>query len=138
MASTDEARVTWLLGGAGPGASSEPPSSPRIVSAEPPAAPVAAVRVATAPARDWRDAARALHVVIYTTSWCGYCRQAKAWMSANGVPYDERDIETSSEDARAMRRLNPRGSVPTFDIGGNTMVGFSEAAFIASVQRASR
>jgi len=58
-------------------------------------------------------------------------------MSANGVPYEERNIETSAEYARAMHRLNPRGSVPTFDIGGNTMVGFSEAAFIDRVQRAS-
>jgi len=59
-------------------------------------------------------------------------------MSANAVPYEERNIESSTDYARAMRRLNPRGSVPTFDIGGNPMVGFSEAAFIDSVQRAAR
>ena len=59
-------------------------------------------------------------------------------MSANGVPYEERNIESSADYARAMRRLNPRGSVPTFDIGGNALVGFSEAAFIDRVQRTAR
>ena len=31
-------------------------------------------------------------VVIYTTTSCVYCRSAKAWFSARGVPYTEVDV----------------------------------------------
>jgi glutaredoxin len=87
---------------------------------------------------DWREAVRSMHVVIYTANWCGYCRQAKSFMSANGVSYEEHDVEASQDDARAMRRLNPRGGLPTIAIDGHVMVGFSERSFVSLVQGLAR
>lgn len=78
-----------------------------------------------------------MHVDIYTASWCGYCRQAKAFMNANGVSYEEHDVEASQDDARVMRRLNPGGGLPTIAIDGQVTVGFSERSFIALVERAA-
>jgi glutaredoxin len=77
-------------------------------------------------------------VIVYTTSWCSVCKRAKAWMNGQGIAYDERDIESSQEYALTMRGLNPRGSIPTFDIDGDVMVGFSESDLVAMMQRAAR
>ncbi|MGO9836829.1 MAG: glutaredoxin family protein [Polyangiaceae bacterium] len=79
-----------------------------------------------------------VHVVVYTTGWCPVCKRAKAWMASRGIPYEERNIELSSEDARAMRAINPRGSIPTFDVEGHVMVGFSEQGLVAAMQNAAR
>jgi glutaredoxin len=92
-------------------------------------APTRSAPPSTAPPRD-------VHVVIYTTSWCSVCRRAKQWMVANGVSYEEHDVETSDESARRMRIINPRGSVPTFDVEGQVEIGFSPGGLLATMQRA--
>jgi glutaredoxin len=81
---------------------------------------------------------RDVHVVVYTTGWCPVCKRAKAWMALQGIRYEERNIELSSEDAQTMRAINPRGSIPTFDIEGDVMVGFSEQGLVAAMQNAAR
>ncbi len=81
---------------------------------------------------------RDVHVIVYTTGWCSVCRRAKAWMATQGIRYEERNIDLSSEYAQRMRALNPRGSIPTFDVEGDVMVGFSEQGLVATMQRAAR
>ena len=77
-------------------------------------------------------------VVVYTTSWCSVCKRAKSWMNQKGIAYDERDIESSTDYAREMRALNPRGSIPTFDVEGTVLVGFSENGLTAAMQHVAR
>jgi glutaredoxin len=79
-----------------------------------------------------------VHVVVYTTPWCQYCKKAKAWMNSNGIAYEERDIELSSEYARSMRDINPGGGIPTFDIEGDVMVGFSPDGLTARMRSAAQ
>jgi glutaredoxin len=79
-----------------------------------------------------------VNVVVYTASWCAVCKRAKRWMDGRGIAYEEHDIEASRDDARAMRALNPRGSIPTFDIEGDVLVGFSEDGLLATMQRAAK
>jgi glutaredoxin len=131
--SVDEAKVAWLQSVArgGPGAVvSSAPAATMAPSArapeEQPAAPV-----------DWLTLAQREHIVVYTASWCSVCRRAKAWLDAKGVSYDDHDIDASAEDARTLLRLNPRRSIPTFDVDGNVMVGFSEDGFVDLVRRAT-
>ena len=81
---------------------------------------------------------RDVHVVVYTTGWCSVCKHAKTWMASQGIAYEEHDVERSSDDARRMRALNPRGSVPTFDVEGEVLVGFSEPGLLAAMQSAAR
>jgi glutaredoxin len=112
-----------------PSASSEEPAT--VVQAN------AAAAGTTSPP-SWREASRDVHVVVYTTGWCPHCREAKAWMKANGVSYDERDIEASSDNARQNRSVNPRGSIPTFDVEGDVMVGFSAGDLTSMIERAAQ
>jgi glutaredoxin len=107
------------------------------------AAPVAATSSAAPPAEiEHRPAVNELaaarvHVLVYTTSWCSVCKKAKRWMASSGVPYEERDVEASSADARQLRQINPRGSVPTFDVDGEVLIGFSPDGLIGTMKRAA-
>lgn len=74
-------------------------------------------------------------VLMYATSWCGACRAARAWFTRKRITYVEKDIEKDPAAAQAMRRLNPRGGVPTIVINGQVMVGFSPAAVQSAMLR---
>ena len=76
-----------------------------------------------------------VRVVVYTTSWCPVCKRAKAWMKTQGIPFDERDVETSATYAREMRAINPRGGVPTFQIEGQLLVGFDARQITSTMER---
>lgn len=74
-------------------------------------------------------------VIMYSTAWCGVCKRAKKWMQQNGVRYGEHDVEADEEAGHRLARLNPRLSVPTFDIGGEVLVGFSPESLTAAIAR---
>ncbi|MFZ9038488.1 MAG: glutaredoxin domain-containing protein [Gammaproteobacteria bacterium] len=69
-------------------------------------------------------------VVMYSTSWCGYCKQAARHFRKNKIPFTERDIEKSASAAREYRKLRGRG-VPVILIGDQRMNGFSAKTFDA-------
>ncbi len=66
-------------------------------------------------------------VVLYTTTSCGYCRCAKAWFSARGVPYREVDV-TGDEAARAalVERSGGQRTVPQIFVGETHVGGYSD------------
>jgi glutaredoxin len=113
-------------------ATSDPPMATAalttIATADPPVAP--AIAAADAGPQD-------LHAVIYSASWCPACQQAKAWMTAYDIPFEERDIDATTEYAQQLRSLNRRMSIPTFDIDGNVMVGFNPRRLVLMLQRAA-
>ncbi len=99
---------------------------------EPEAEPTPSAEVAASTRQQLkRDAERALsnvEVTVYGTGWCGVCRRATTWLRASGIPFREIDIERSESGRQRMRQLNPEGSVPTIDVDGEVMVGFSPEA----------
>jgi glutaredoxin len=74
-------------------------------------------------------------VRIYTTSWCGYCKKAKAQLAARRVPFDEIDVETSDSGQREFASLGGRG-VPVILVGGQRMDGFDAGRLDAMLQTA--
>jgi glutaredoxin-like YruB-family protein len=85
----------------------------------------------TAPSREVEATTSAEYppVELYVTSWCGYCKKAKAFLTSRGIPFREYDIERDAGAAQRMARLNSRGGVPVAVIGGKTLVGFSPSAY---------
>ncbi len=71
---------------------------------------------------------RATNVVMYSTSWCGYCKQAAQHFRKNKIPFTEYDIEKSEQAAKEYKKLNGRG-VPIILIGSQRMNGFSASSF---------
>ncbi len=66
-------------------------------------------------------------VEIYTTSYCGYCRAAKALLTRKNIPFTEIDVggDFSLRDAMT-ERAGGRTSVPQIFIGSVHVGGSDE------------
>jgi glutaredoxin len=82
-------------------------------------------------------AGTAIPVVLYATSWCGYCAQARAYFAKKRIPYIERDVEKSTTANAEFKRLGGH-SVPLIVHGDNVMRGFRERSFDALLARNGR
>jgi len=77
---------------------------------------------------DQQKKLKEINVVMYSTSWCGYCRQARRYFKSKDIKYVERDIERSRLAKRTYDRLGGNG-VPLIVVGENKMSGFSKRQF---------
>jgi len=72
-------------------------------------------------------------VVLFATSWCGYCAKTRALLKRYDIPFLEYDIEKSAEGYAHYQRLGGRG-VPVLQIGTRVIHGFDEAAILEALQ----
>lgn len=68
---------------------------------------------------------RRIDIKVYMTTWCPVCTKARVWLAANGYRFTEYDVDADRTARRRQRRLNPKGGVPTIDIEGQVLTGFS-------------
>lgn len=62
-------------------------------------------------------------VVMYCTPWCGDCRQARAWLKEQQIPYAEVDISRDRAAAAKVRGwAHGFETTPTFNIKGQIIV----------------
>jgi glutaredoxin-like YruB-family protein len=66
-------------------------------------------------------------VVVYTTSWCGWCRRTLAWLDAQGVRYRNKDIEADDRHRDELLRKTGRTSIPVVEIDGELVRGYDPA-----------
>lgn len=53
-------------------------------------------------------------MVVYTTTWCGYCHRLTSQLERAGIEFDQVDIETTPGAADLVTRLNAgNATVPT-------------------------
>jgi glutaredoxin-like YruB-family protein len=71
-------------------------------------------------------------VLIYTTSWCPYCRKVKRYFRAAGIPYTEFDVEKSEAAFREYERISGRG-VPVIKIGSTVINGYDTNAIRGAI-----
>lgn len=69
-------------------------------------------------------------VTLFTASWCGYCKQAKAYLASQGINYREVDIETENGMVE-FSQAGGNGSVPLLIAGKESVLGFSSEAYDA-------
>lgn len=70
-------------------------------------------------------------VIMYTTTTCPYCAQAKGWLTQNGFSFTECDAQVSMDCARRMEELGAVG-VPFLMVKGKPMKnGFDSDEFLA-------
>ena len=82
-------------------------------------------------------------IILYSTSWCGVCKQAKKFLKEKSLAFIELDIERNEEAAKELRvkseRANiPLGGVPVIDIGGTLMRGFDPERLMSMLGRAQK
>lgn len=73
-------------------------------------------------------------VILYGTSWCGFCAKARSLLSEQGVDYVEYDIEKSTEGHTQYKRLGGRG-VPVLLIDGKVIRGYRPDSIIRAIQQ---
>jgi glutaredoxin len=66
--------------------------------------------------------------VLFTAVWCGYCKQAKAYLAQNAISYREYDIETP-DGARAFAEAGAGRGIPVLQWKGQNVQGFSRGAY---------
>lgn len=82
-------------------------------------------RAAAAPARS--QPAGDHEVVVYTTSWCGWCRKTLAYLDQQGVDYENRDIEADGDSREELIEKTGGTSVPVVEIDGHLVRGYDPA-----------
>jgi len=70
------------------------------------------------------------NVLMYSTSWCGYCNRAREHFIKNKISFLEYDIE-KDDRANRMHALLGGGGVPLIIYNGKMMRGFSESKFVS-------
>lgn len=84
--------------------------------------------------QDDEVAVNAPNVEIYETSWCVYCKKAKAFFRSKGIDFVTYDIEKDTQAARRMRSFTNRMAVPFVVINGQGISGYSVAAYEQALQ----
>ena len=62
-------------------------------------------------------------IVLYTTTWCGYCERLRQDLRASGIAFTEYDVERSLDGWLGMWALRGRG-VPVSVIGTQVVYGY--------------
>lgn len=65
-------------------------------------------------------------LVIYTTSWCPYCKQTKDYLEGLGISFTEYDIETCQIGKQKYDAINGKG-IPIVTLGNFRLDGYNQA-----------
>ena len=65
-------------------------------------------------------------VHLFTTEPCGFCRQAKALLTARGVEYEEVNLVKDPEGRAALVALTGQMTFPQIVVGRRAIGGFRE------------
>jgi glutaredoxin len=84
------------------------------------------------------EAREKVRIVMYGAPWCGVCRKALAYMHDKRITFTEHNIEVEPSARTTLRRLNPGGSIPTFQIDDDVVVGFGPRSFEHALDTAAR
>ena len=77
-------------------------------------------------------------ITMYSASWCGVCRSARAYLQRQGIHFVERDVDRDASAHRRFRALSPKGSLPTIQVDDQVMEGFDPKSFEELMSEATR
>ena len=63
-------------------------------------------------------------VILYATTWCGYCKKTRQFLNENNIQFYEYDIEKSAIGHDQYREIGGRG-VPVLLVNKNVIRGYS-------------
>jgi len=68
-------------------------------------------------------------VILYSTSWCGYCTKASNYMDSKNIAYINKNIESDKDNQAEYKAIGGTGGVPYIVFGDDVMAGFESSAF---------
>jgi glutaredoxin len=72
-------------------------------------------------------------VVLYTTEWCGYCKQIRRFLDQKGIPYQQFDIEKDAQARKAYEALGG-GGIPFVDVNGTLIRDYQPDQIMAALK----
>ncbi|HEX5773970.1 MAG TPA: glutaredoxin domain-containing protein [Geomobilimonas sp.] len=75
-------------------------------------------------------------IVLYSTSWCPHCKQAKEYFTRNNIPFINRDVELDDAALDDLTKKYRSQGVPVLVIGNDEKVlkGFDQGNFERAVK----
>lgn len=89
------------------------------------------------PQRVSQEVAAPTGISIYTTSTCGYCHDAKAYMDQRRIAYTEYDVEHDIDRRRQFYALGGQGT-PLIVVKGEILHGFEAGQLQDAIDRSGR
>ncbi|KAF0215906.1 MAG: YruB family glutaredoxin-like [Geobacteraceae bacterium] len=74
-------------------------------------------------------------VVLYSTSWCPHCKEAKEYFTRNSIPFINKDVEIDSAAMDELTNKYKSQGVPVIVIGDDKVIlkGFNKEKFEKAV-----
>jgi glutaredoxin len=85
-----------------------------------------------------RTARKRVSITMYSTTWCPHCDRARQFLRTHDISATEHDIDQNTTAAERLARVNPRKSVPTFEVDDDVIVGFSASRLQNAIDRAAQ
>jgi mycoredoxin len=80
-------------------------------------------------------------VIMYSTSWCYWCKKAKEFLTDNNIQYIEKDLESTKsykeliEYATSIKYKGNLNVVPLFIVRGKIILGFQPLEILNTLER---
>ncbi|MCL1044958.1 glutaredoxin family protein [Shewanella electrodiphila] len=71
-------------------------------------------------------------VVMYSTDWCGYCKNARQFFNDNNIAFADYDIEKSYDANERYEALGGQ-AIPLLQVNGVIIRGFQPRKIVASL-----
>jgi glutaredoxin-like YruB-family protein len=78
-----------------------------------------------------------MKIKLYSRQLCGWCIDAKQYLKAQGIPFEEVDVGQHSAEYDEMKKLSGQHYVPTIVVNGQVLADFDVnqlKAFLAKLQ----
>ena len=72
-------------------------------------------------------------VIVYSTTWCAFCKAAKQYFDSKGVAYTEVNVEEDQAAAKQIVEETGQMGVPVIRIGKELIVGFDKPKIDAAL-----
>lgn len=63
-------------------------------------------------------------VVIYSASWCPWCRREKEWLKTKGIAFTDVNVDEDRSAAEEMIKKSGQTGIPVTEIDGEIIIGF--------------
>jgi len=88
-------------------------------------------------AQQLADARGRVKINVYFTERCQHCIEAHGYLVAHGIQAAEHDIDKDPRARAKLRKLNPKGSLPTLEVDGQVLPGFDATRLESALDRAA-
>jgi glutaredoxin len=78
-------------------------------------------------------AAGSYKVVLYSTTWCGYCAKTRTYFAENHIEYQDIDVEKTEAGQKAYQELGANG-VPIVVVNDDKIIrGYAPGDFVEAL-----